>query len=246
MIDQYIKAAEIIRSAKNVVALTGAGISVESGIPPFRGKGGLWEKIDAEKYAHIDTFMKDPATVWNVLLKDLKDVLDKAVPNDGHKGLAKLEAMGKLTTVITQNLDGLHQAAGNSDVIEFHGNFASQRCIECGHQCPTKDVDMSQMPPRCKCGGIYRPECIFYGEMIPEDNLERSIAAASGCDVMLVIGTSAIVHPAAMMPAVSKQNNATVIEINAEATTLSNHISDLSIYGSAGDIMNGIVRYMTQ
>ena len=120
-----------MKTARHAVALTGAGISIESGIPPFRGQGGLWEQFDPMEIAHIDAFVADPALVWRVLVKDLKDVIDRARPNDGHKGLARLERMGILKTVITQNVDGLHQVAGSTDVIEFHGTFAWQRCMEC-------------------------------------------------------------------------------------------------------------------
>ena len=159
--------ADILAGATSVVALTGAGISVESGIPPFRGKGGLWEKMDPMTVAHIDAFMDDPETVWNLLIKDMKTVLDKARPNPGHTGLADLERLGILQTVITQNVDGLHQMAGSSDVIEFHGNFAWQRCLDCDQSIETSRVDLTRIPPRCSCGGILRPDCIFFGEMIP-------------------------------------------------------------------------------
>jgi NAD-dependent SIR2 family protein deacetylase len=126
MSDLIERTADILANATSAVALTGAGISVESGIPPFRGKGGLWEKIDPMKYAHIDAFLDDPETVWEVLIKDMKTILDTARPNPGHTSLVDLEQLGILKTVITQNVDGLHQMAGNSDVIEFHGNFAWQ------------------------------------------------------------------------------------------------------------------------
>ena len=131
MDDKIKQAAKDLAASRKVAALTGAGISIESGIPPFRGKGGLWEKFDPMEIAHIDAFMRDPARVWNILVKEMKEIVDTASPNDGHRGLAKLERMGKLKTVITQNIDGLHQAAGNKDVIEFHGNFAWQRCMDC-------------------------------------------------------------------------------------------------------------------
>ena len=117
------RAAEDLAAAGNVAALTGAGISTESGIPPFRGKGGLWERFDPMEFAHIDALMRDPAKVWRVLVKEMKEMLDRAKPNDGHKGLAILEARDKLKTIITQNVDGLHQAAGNTDVIEYHGTL---------------------------------------------------------------------------------------------------------------------------
>jgi NAD-dependent deacetylase len=155
--------------------------------------------------------------------------------------LAKLEALGKLKTVITQNIDGLHQTAGNSDVVEFHGTFAWQRCMDCSQKYETRKVDITEIPPRCSCGGILRPDAVFFGEMIPPDALWRSRQIASDCDVMLVVGTSAIVYPAALMPVIAKQSGAKVIEINPERTPLTDEISDYLIMGKAGDIMARIV-----
>ena len=235
------KAAQDLSGAKRVVALTGAGISVESGIPPFRGKGGLWEKIDPMKYAHIDAFLKDPAEVWKVLIQGMNEIIDCAQPNDAHKGLARLEELEILQTVITQNVDGLHQKAGNTDVIEFHGNFAWHRCMECGHRCITGQLDMRHIPPRCECGGIYRPDCVFFGELIPPDNLRRSEQAAGNCDIMLVVGTSAIVQPAALMPVIARQAGAKIIEINLEKTPLSYKTSHYIITGKAGEIIKCII-----
>ena len=231
------RAAEVLTTAKRTVALTGAGISVESGIPPFRGKGGLWEKIDPMKYATIDAFLDDPETVWNVLIKDMTTLLETARPNPGHTGLADLERLGILKTIITQNVDGLHQMAGNRDVIEFHGNFAGQHCLDCSQSIETSQVDLTQMPPRCSCGGILRPDCIFLDEMIPHEALIRSQQASAACDVMLVIGTSATVQPAATMPFIAKDNGAVIIEINPEPTPLFSRIGDLPLLGGAGSIM---------
>jgi len=243
--DALIKrAAEDLAAAQYVVALTGAGISTESGIPPFRGKGGLWERFDPMEIAHIDAFMRDPAKVWNILVKEMKQIVDSALPNDAHKGLVKLEEMGKLKTVITQNIDGLHQAAGNTDVIEFHGNFAWQRCMDCCQKYETRKVDVSQIPPRCSCGGILRPDAVFFGEMIPMDAMWRSRQAAADCDLMLVVGTSAVVQPAALMPVYAKQNGAKVVEINPERTPLTAEISDYLIMGQAGEVMNRIIAQM--
>ena len=233
------RAAKDISDAGKVVALTGAGISVESGIPPFRGKGGVWERIDPE-YASIEKFVQDPEDVWDVLIREMKELIDKAIPNEGHKGLARLEAIGKLKTVITQNVDGLHQMAGNTDVIEFHGTFAWQYCMECRKRCETSRIDMSRIPPRCGCGGIYRPDVVFFGEMIPQQHLIRSRQIASECDVMLVVGTSAVVHPAALMPVIAKHNGAKVIEINMEHTPLTRDISDYLLMGKAGQVLNDI------
>jgi len=235
------RAAEDLAAAGKVTALTGAGISTESGIPPFRGKGGLWERFDPMEIAHIDALMRDPARVWNILVKEMKAIMDTANPNDGHKGLAKLEEMGKLKTIITQNIDGLHQAAGNTDVIEFHGTFAWQRCMDCSRKYETRKVDISEIPPRCSCGGILRPDAVFFGEMIPQDAMWRSRQIASDCDVMLVVGTSAVVQPAALMPVVAKESGAKVVEINPERTPLTDEISDYLIMGGAGDVMNQII-----
>ncbi len=240
--DQLIKkAAEDIVNARMVTALTGAGISVESKIPPFRGKGGVWEKIDPMEYAHIDALLANPVKVWEVLIKDMKDVIDAAEPNPGHLGLAKLEEFGKLKTVITQNVDGLHQRAGNTDVIEFHGSFAWQYCMDCNNRLKTRDMVLTEIPPRCNCGGIYRPDVVFFGEMIPQQHLFRSRQAASDCDVMLVVGTSAVVQPAAYMPVIAKQSGAKVIEINPEKTPLTATISDYILQGKAGEILDRIL-----
>ena len=241
MSDLIERTADILAKAKHAVALTGAGISVESGIPPFRGKGGLWEKIDPMKYAHIDAFLEDPATVWNVLIKDMKTILDKALPNPAHSGLVDLERLGILKTVITQNVDGLHQIAGNRDVIEFHGNFAWQRCQTCNQSIPTAEVDLTQIPPHCNCGGILRPDCIFFGELIPPEALRRSQQVSAACDVMLVVGTSGMVQPAATMPYIARDNGAVVIEINSEPTPLTSRISNLPLMGGAATILPQLV-----
>lgn len=234
-------AADILARSRSAVALTGAGISVESGIPPFRGKGGLWEKMDPMEVAHIDAFMDDPKRVWEMLIKDMKSVLDKARPNPGHIGLFDLEALGRLQTVITQNVDGLHQMAGSSDVIEFHGNFAWQRCLDCGQRIRTDQVDLAHIPPQCSCGGVLRPDCIFFGEMIPPEALIRSQKISAACDVMLVIGTSAMVQPSASMPFIAKDNGAAIIEINPEPTPLTGRISDLHLMGRAAGLMPQLV-----
>lgn len=227
------RAAARLHQTRRAVALTGAGISIASGIPPFRGKGGLWEKYDPMEIASIEALLSDPARVWKVLVKDLKAVIDRARPNAGHLGLARLEALGILKTVITQNIDGLHQRAGNTDVIEFHGTFAWQRCMGCGARVETHRVDDSVLPPRCACGGILRPDAVFFGEMIPFDALVRAREAAERCEVMLVVGTSAVVQPAASIPVIARECGATVIEINPEPTPLTGAVSDFLIPAGA-------------
>lgn len=241
MKDLIRRAAEDLLASKCAVALTGAGISVESGIPPFRGKGGIWERVDPMEYGHIDTFEQDPGKVWRVLIRELKEIIDRAAPNDGHKGLARLEEMGLLTAVITQNVDGLHQMAGNTEVLEFHGNCAWQRCMDCGGKKRTRDVDISRLPPVCPCGGVLRPDWVFFGEAIPPLALHRSRQLAMKCDLMLVVGTSAVVHPAAHMPVIARETGARIIEINPERTPLTGSISDYLIRGGAGEVMNALV-----
>ena len=235
------KAAETIAAGRRIVALTGAGISVESGIPPFRGKGGLWEIYDPMEYATIDAFMRNPKKVWQVLLMAMIDTLEKAEPSKGHSGLASLESMNRLKTVITQNVDGLHQMAGSTDVIEFHGSFAAFRCMNCTERVDIKDLNLTTLPPRCGCGGIYRPEVVFFGEMIPPDHLRRSRNIAEQCDVMLVVGTSATVQPAAELPHIAKRTGAAIIEINPENTPLTHGISDIFLKGEAGIVMEELV-----
>jgi NAD-dependent deacetylase len=239
--NSLLKATDMLAASKMTIALTGAGISVESGIPPFRGKGGIWEIYDPVEYAHIDSYLKHPEKVWQVFLMNLVTTLNRAKPNNGHKGLAQLENLGQLHTIVTQNVDGLHQAAGNTDVIEFHGNFAWHCCMSCENRLETHALDLSVLPPRCHCGGIFRPECIFFGEMIPQDALERSYLLARQCDVILVVGTSASVQPAAMIPEMAKSAGAKVIEINLEKTPLTGRISDIFLQGSAGDMMPKLV-----
>ena len=250
MDDNIKRAAEDIVEAgnKKVVALTGAGMSVDSGIPPFRGKGGLWEEFDPEVYAHIVTFKQDPAKSWK-MLKDLIGLITRAEPNAGHFGLAELEKIGFLSCIITQNIDGLHQRAGSREVIEFHGNNRWLVCLDCEKRYEVSEVfPLKEVPPICdKCGGNkLKPDAVFFGEMIPPENLSRSNREAVNCKLMLAVGTSAVVYPAAGMPEIAKRNGAKIIEINPEKTPLTSSISDYIIEGSAGEIMPEIVKGVRQ
>ncbi len=246
MSNQIEQASRILSKAQHAIALTGAGISVESGIPPFRGKGGLWEKIDPMKYAHIDAYERDPVEVWEVLFLGLREVLEKAVPNAGHRGLCRLEALGVLQTIVTQNIDGLHQQAGSRDVIEFHGTFATQHCMRCGRHVASSTVSVAVLPPRCECGGNLRPDVVMFGELIPMDHLQRAQMLASNCDVMLVVGTSATVEPAAHLPIIAKRAGAAIIEINPESTPLTRQISDVTLLGTAGRVVGELAAAIEQ
>ncbi len=241
MTDLTEKAASLLVRSRSAVALTGAGISVESGIPPFRGKGGLWEKLDPMKYAHIDAYERNPAQVWKMLFLGLKTVLQEAKPNDGHNGLFHLEQMGIVHTIVTQNIDGLHQRAGSRDVIEFHGTFAVQRCMQCDGRLDSSRLNLDNLPPRCACGGILRPDVVMFGEMIPFASLQRAQLLASTCDLMLVVGTSATVAPAAHLPVIAKRAGAAIIEINPEPTPLTRQVSDVTLLGKAGRVMAELV-----
>lgn len=239
MVKQIEEAAGLLAARRKAVALTGAGISVESGIPPFRGREGLWEKYDPEEYAHIDAFRANPAKVWEMQAQFL-EVIDRALPNDAHLALARLESMGILATVITQNVDGLHQLAGNTDVVEFHGNNRRLICLSCRRYFPVARA-REQMPPLCDCGAVLKPDAVFFGEPIPRDALLRSHVAAQSCQVMLVIGTSAVVEPAASIPLVAKRAGVAIIEINPEPTGLTNSIADYFLQGKAGEILPRLV-----
>ncbi len=241
MVEDLIKRAALeIKKAKKALALTGAGISAESGIPLFRGKGGLWKKYDPEEYAHIETFRKTPEKSWS-MLKDLLFLLMKSSPNPGHIGLAKLEKMGYLEAIITQNVDGLHQEAGSQNVIEFHGNNQYLVCLDCGKRYRYTEISLEKIPPKCGCQGVLKPDAVFFGEPIPLEALYKAEELASACDLMLVIGTSGIVYPAANMPRTAKKFGAKIIEINPEKTPLSDFIADIFIKGKAGVIIPRIV-----
>ncbi|MCA1987953.1 MAG: NAD-dependent deacylase [Desulfarculus sp.] len=238
---QLREVAELICAADQVVALTGAGISVESGIPAFRGAQGLWEKYDPMEFAAIDSFLADPARVWKMLL-ELDHLVRQAQPNPAHDALAKLEKMGKLSAVITQNIDGLHQAAGNRNVIEFHGSGRRLRCLSCGRQISRLEVIMDPLPPRCACGGLVKPDIVFFGEPIPERAAMTAFTLANSCQVMLVIGTSAVVAPASHLPLLAKSGGAKVVEVNLEPTALSQRVSDYVFHFGAGDLMTWLTQ----
>jgi len=235
------RAAKDILSSKKTIAFTGAGISVESGIPDFRGAQGLWEKYDPEEYAHIHAFYSNPDRVW-LMLKDMFALVMNAKPNPAHLGLAELERMGLLSSVITQNVDGLHQAAGSHNVIEFHGSHRTLSCLKCSTTIDGTALKIEDLPPRCsRCSSLLKPDVVFFGEPIPWDAQTMSFKESKSCSMVLVIGTSALVYPAASIPITAKERGATVIEINMERTPLTDQISDYLIPGSAGEIIPAIL-----
>jgi NAD-dependent deacetylase len=237
-------AAELIRNARRCVALTGAGISAESGIPTFRGEGGLWRQYDPVKVASIEYFMADPSEYWKVS-KSRGSVALAARPNSGHRALAALEASGLLLAVATQNTDGLHQDAGSRNVIELHGSGRTVQCLDCGNREARSLVQARlevEMPPRCpRCGGLFlKPTVVLFGEPLPQPAIQQAIAFAREADVMLVVGSSLVVYPAADLPLVALRSGAKLIIVNAEPTPF-DETAAVVLHGKSGEILPEIV-----
>ncbi|MEJ5358371.1 MAG: NAD-dependent deacylase [Desulfobacterales bacterium] len=227
------EAARAIAARPPLVALTGAGISVESGIPPFRSPGGLWEKFDPTVYASIETFRRDPSKYWSIR-GDFIRRLDDYAPNAGHLALAELERAGLLRHLITQNIDGLHQKAGSRSVTELHGNLREILCLACNRRYLAPRIPPGT-PPRCDdCGGVLKPNTVLFGEALPAEALERAIQEAATCGCLLVVGTSAVVQPAASLPRIARGNGALVVEVNLERSPAG---ADLFLEGAAGVIL---------
>jgi NAD-dependent deacetylase len=218
------------------VALTGAGISAESGIPTFRSKGGLWEKYDPMVYASADVFRQDPSKYWLIRGEFIRNY-DKYEPNPGHHALKELEDMGILRHIITQNIDGLHKKAGSRSVSEIHGSLREIYCLSCKKEYLAPDVPVGQ-PPYCGCGGVLKPNTVLFGEQLPVKALEKAQQESAACSTMLVIGTSAVVQPAASLPYVAKQKGAVIIEINPEKAFPE---ADFYIEQNAANALAGIV-----
>ncbi len=240
-------AADIIRNSSCLIALTGAGISVESGIPDFRSAGGLWSKYDPEIYANIDTFRRSPEKCWEMIFETL-ELTVPADPNPAHRALAELEDSGLLKAVITQNIDSLHQKAGSRNVIEYHGSGADLVCLKCGAEYSMKEFEDDRIrrnPPLCRnkgCGAVLKPSIIFFGEMIPEHALYSSAELAEKADAVLIVGTSAVVYPAAAIPPEAKRHGAKIIECNLEKTGFTRSITDVFLQGKAGEILPELVK----
>ena len=235
------KAAGIIRKAKHLTAFTGAGISVESGIPPFRGEGGLWDKYDP-MLLDIQYFMAHPEKSWKVIKEIFYDTFGDAKPNRAHEVLAEMEKDGFLKEVITQNIDNLHQEAGNTIVHEFHGNCRNLICTKTGELLLVDYADLDALPPMHPAtGGLLKPDFIFFGEGIPSGAFQASIEAANKSDVFLVIGTTGEIMPASQIPHMAKENGAIIIEVNIEPSNYTNGISDIFLQGRATEVMGVLV-----
>ena len=235
------RAADLLKKSHNAIVLTGAGISVESGIPDFRSRGGLWSRFDPVEYACIDSFRANPAKVWRMLL-EMDSLISNAEPNAAHYALAELERRGVIKEVVTQNVDSLHQKAGSGRVTEFHGHNRTLRCDRCGAKYAREDVSLQDLPPLCGCGSALRPDIVFFGEDIPVEAYKRALAAAGRCDLLLVVGTSATVAPASHLPRLAKSRNAAIVEINPIKTELTDRMTDLHIALPAGEALPAVIK----
>lgn len=236
MSESLEKAVHLLQNSKHTVAFTGAGISVESGVPPFRGPEGLWSKYDP-KVLDLGYFYSHPLESWRAIREIFYDFFLKAKPNPAHLTLARMEEKGLLSSVITQNIDNLHQEAGSKDVIEYHGTSGRIICPECKQIYLPGEINLNNLPPRCeKDGTVLKPDFIFFGEGIPEVARRRSTEEAIHADVFLLIGTTGEVMPAAMIPRLAKDNGAVIIEVNPSESFYTHEITDVFLKGKAGEI----------
>jgi NAD-dependent deacetylase len=240
--------AHQLKSSRHIVAFTGAGISAESGIPTYRGEGGLWTKYDPDLYANINYFRQNPSYYWN-FFKDVRyPILKKVKPNQAHLALSEMEAKGNLKTVITQNIDGLHQEAGSSSVIELHGTTRTIICMNCSKKY-TLDEAFSKLekaiPPLCtECRGILRPDVIFFVETLHPQILRQAYAETDSCDFLLAVGSSFVVYPAADIPIRAKQRGSKLAIINKDSTPL-DPMADFVINDAAGTVLPQIAQCLT-
>jgi len=225
--------AQKLKGSKKIVFVTGAGISQESGIPTFRGKDGYWRKYDPMKLASIDAFYDDPKLVWEWYEDRRKNILD-VKPNEGHFAISQMEEF-KDIVILTQNIDGLHQRSGSTNVLELHGSIIRIKCTVCDF-IDNITENFESLPPKCKCGSMLRPDVVWFGEPLPQNIWQSAIKEASVCDVMVIVGTSLVVSPANTLPVYAKQNGAILIEVNPEKTVMSNDMT-LSIQATSVGVL---------
>ncbi|MEA3457685.1 MAG: NAD-dependent deacylase [Candidatus Thermoplasmatota archaeon] len=236
------KAVEIIKNSDRVTGSTGAGISVESGIPPFRGENGLWSKYDPI-FLDIGYFKNHPLESWRLTKKIFFDFFGKAKPNRGHTGLAEMEENAYLDAIITQNIDNLHQEGGSKKVYEVHGNSRELICINCGTKFLVTEGYLNNLPPICKkCGGLLKPDFVFFSEPLYEPDTTKSFIEAEISDVFLVIGTTGEIMPASQIPIIAKNNGATIIEINVKKSNYTDDITDIFLNGKATKVIDELVK----
>ncbi len=239
--------AERLGTNSVMAVLTGAGVSSESGVPTYRGPGGLWEDIELRMLAESTALLRFPRMVWE-FFQQVRELLSQARPNAAHYALAQLDDLVRPAArmaVITQNVDGLHQAAGSRHVIELHGNAARFYCMVCGARHDFLPLQLGELPPRCACGGIIRPDVVLFGEALPESAWQEARAVIEQARVLLVIGTTLEVEPAASLPLEALRRGALIVEINLEPTPLSEH-ADFVLRGFAGHILPLLVEQLAR
>jgi NAD-dependent deacetylase len=230
-----------LRDAPRVVVLTGAGISAESGIPVFRGSSGLWRQYRAEDLATPDAFRRAPELVWEWYLWR-RGLIAAASPNDGHLAIARLQARHPTVTLLSQNVDGLHARAGSPDPVELHGNLWHVRCADgCGEAAVDRETASPRRALRCRCGGWLRPGVVWFGEPLDPDTLDRATAAVEQADVVLVVGTSAVVYPVAALPDLARRRRARIVEVNIDETPLTPRVH-AHLRGPAASILPALER----
>lgn len=238
-------AVDALRKAERCAVLTGAGISAESGVPTFRGKEGLWGKFRPEELATMDAFLENPTIVWE-WYNWRRRLLSEVQPNPGHYALVGLGELINETTLITQNVDGLHAEAGSKNILELHGNIRRNKCVRCNKDCYLEDeVDPNDIPTCKYCGGKIRPDVVWFGEMLDPQVIERAFAAAERADVFLSVGTSAVIHPAASLPVMASRSGAILIEINPEPTPIS-EMADFRFERLSGDFLPILVNELKE
>lgn len=234
---------DMITISKHIVIFSGAGISSESGIPTYRGAGGVWSKYDPNIYADINAFMQNPTYYWQYFKEERYPTIKKAKPNKAHYAVFELEKQGKIHRVITQNIDGLHQKAGSSNVIELHGNTRRITCLQCKKQYSMDTVFkklQTELPPFCSCGGRLKTNTVLFGEALPQEALLEAEAASQTCDLFLVLGSSLVVYPAAQLPFLAKKNKADLAIINIDPTPLDD-LADIVIHDSASNVLSKLI-----
>ena len=230
---------EWLRDASSIAVLTGAGVSAESGVPTFRGNQGLWKNHRAEDLATPAAFARDPKLVWE-WYDWRRSLIAQAKPNPGHYALAAAEARARKFTLITQNVDGLHEWAGSRNVLRLHGSIWLTRCVECGLEREDRRTPLPEIPPRCECDGMLRPGVVWFGETLPAKIWQEAEKAARSADLFLLIGTSAVVYPAAGLATIAKSSGARVVEINIAETGLSGGIDEF-LEGPSGELLPQLI-----